>query len=150
MVEAAKMAEAEMMQVRQSLQDMMERTQQALAKFEAGSSQHSLLENRLQALRVGLWLIEDTVKEHTRNELEQAVAPVNSLMQKSGKAREKVKPGSWQHAMLSNNLQALAIVKKMLETRLDAGAPGNLALTAEVEAFFAGTPACRKEPESHA
>jgi hypothetical protein len=38
----------------------------------------------------------------------------------------------------------------MLAKRLDAGVPGNPALAAEVEAFFAGTPTRRKEPESHA
>lgn len=124
------MTEAAMIQVRRNLNDMMERTQQALAKFEAGSSQHSLLENRLHALRVGLWLLEDETKEHVRDDLEQAVAPISSLIQKSGKAREKVKPGSWQHTMLSKNLHALVIVKDMLEKRLGV--------------------TVRKEPESHA
>ena len=47
-------------------------------------------------------------------ELEAARRPLTSLLSKSEKAQQKLKPGSWQHAMLDENIQALRVVNALL------------------------------------
>lgn len=44
---------------------------------------------------------------YTAHELQEALAPIASLISKSEKAQQKLTPGTWQHTMLLNNLKAL-------------------------------------------
>jgi len=45
--------------------------------------------------------------DYTTDELQEAVRPIASLISKSEKAQQKLAPGTWQHAMLRDNLKAL-------------------------------------------
>jgi hypothetical protein len=47
-----------------------------------------------------------SVNRYTADELQEALRPIASLISKSGKAQQKVPPGTWQHRML-DNLKAL-------------------------------------------
>jgi hypothetical protein len=47
-------------------------------------------------------------------ELEQARAPLASLLSKSEKAQQKLTPGSWQHSMLAANIAALRLAMSLL------------------------------------
>ena len=49
-----------------------------------------------------------------RDALWDAAAPIASLIAKSEKARHKLAPGTWQHAMLSDNLDALHIATALM------------------------------------
>jgi hypothetical protein len=49
-----------------------------------------------------------------------AAAPIASLIAKSEKARHKLAPGTWQHAMLSDNLDALYIATALMSEDTDA------------------------------
>jgi hypothetical protein len=49
-----------------------------------------------------------------------AAAPIASLIAKSEKARHKFAPGTWQHAMLSDNLDALRIATTLMSADTDA------------------------------
>jgi len=49
-----------------------------------------------------------------------AAAPIASLIAKSEKARHKLAPGTWQHAMLSDNLDALYIATALMSADTDA------------------------------
>lgn len=106
-----------------ALADMIERGQKAQAKFAPGTAQHTLQENRTAALRIAMWLIQKDLGDaptaaYTRQQLEKAAAPLASLAGKSEKAREKLKPGTWQHTMLENNLKALDIAALLLAQAL--------------------------------
>jgi hypothetical protein len=50
----------------------------------------------------------------TKDELEEILRPIASLISKSEKAQQKVAPGTWQHTMLRDNLKALHIVSKLM------------------------------------
>ena len=95
--------------------DMISRSEKAREKFQPGVSQHTLQTNRLHALRVAAALIENERKDagetpdFTKEDLERACEPVESLISKSEKAREKLKEGAWQHTMLGGNIAALYI-----------------------------------------
>jgi hypothetical protein len=49
-----------------------------------------------------------------------AAAPIASLIAKSEKARHKFTPGTWQHAMLSDNLDALYMATALMSGDVDA------------------------------
>lgn len=52
-------------------------------------------------------------------ESRQALPPIASLISKSEKAQQKLAPGTWQHAMLQDNLEALHMASALLH-----GEPG--------------------------
>lgn len=57
--------------------------------------------------------------DFTREELEEALRPITSLISKSEKAQQKLAPGTWQHAMLRNNLKALHIASMLMNKKAD-------------------------------
>lgn len=51
---------------------------------------------------------------YSMDELRQARRPIVSLISKSEKAQQKLAPGTWQHAMLRDNLAALRIASVLM------------------------------------
>jgi hypothetical protein len=54
------------------------------------------------------------VIDYTSEELQKAQRPICSLISKSEKALRKLKPGTWQHIMLQNNIKALYIGRALM------------------------------------
>ncbi len=52
---------------------------------------------------------------YTTDEIRGALRPIASLLSKSEKAQQRVSPGTWQHVMLRNNIQALRIALSLIE-----------------------------------
>ena len=50
-----------------------------------------------------------------KDEVRDALRPIASLIGKCAKARQKLKPGTWQHTMLGDNLGALNIAAALLD-----------------------------------
>ena len=106
-----------------SIADMMERSAKAQKKFAQGTSQHTLQKNRIHALAVASALIRHELDEETadnefsKESLEKALAPIESLISKSEKAKQKLKPGTWQHTMLAKNLKALYIALPLVSKK---------------------------------
>ncbi len=119
----------ERMKSLQAIEDMLKRSELAKEKFLLGTSQHSLLVNRIHALKIASSLLSceitgaDIASMYTTKELVDARAPLASLLGKSEKAREKLKPTSWQFAMLNDNLdalnRALHQLEHVLKTRIE-------------------------------
>ena len=109
----------------QALASMIRKTEQAKAKFTQGTSQYALLKHRLAALRIASMLVSQETAEsapadgYTQEDLENAIAPIASLISKSEKAREKLAPGTWQYTMLGNNLNALQMAAPRLAQALN-------------------------------
>lgn len=55
-----------------------------------------------------------TMENLTADELQEARRPIASLISKSEKAQQKLAPGTWQHAMLQDNLKALHVASALL------------------------------------
>jgi len=109
-------------EVMEALSSMISRTENVKTSFKEGSAQHSLQRNRLQALRIALDLVKDPVESHySQGELVASEAPIVSLISKSEKARQKLKPDSWQYAMLTHNLTALNTVLPILKKAILEG-----------------------------
>ncbi len=111
---------AEAQQALRAIHGMQDKTEKAREKFKPGTSQHTLLTNRLEALKLSAILLADGQAgpeegRHVSPEaLKRAVAPITSLISKSEKALGKTSPGTWQHGMLTENLQALRRVLPLL------------------------------------
>lgn len=62
------------------------------------------------------------MNDFTTDELQEARRPIASLISKSEKAQQKLKPGTWQYTMLRDNLKALHIASAlMIEGTCDRG-----------------------------
>jgi hypothetical protein len=59
------------------------------------------------------------VISYTRDELQEALRPIVSLITMSEKAQRRVAPGTWQHAMLGENLEALRVASALMKTEGD-------------------------------
>ncbi|HKM04882.1 MAG TPA: hypothetical protein VJZ04_09925 [Lachnospiraceae bacterium] len=66
-------------------------------KFSEGTSQHSLLKNRIKALYISKALLAgDKTTNYTSKELRDALPPIISIINKTTKAQSKYENGSSQ------------------------------------------------------
>ena len=96
-----------------AIQKMISKSEDAIQKFQLGSSQYSLLTNRISALQVALRLVHNESVDFY--DKQQALAPLQSIVSKSSKAITKLKEGSWQHTMLKQNIEALTYVLSLIQ-----------------------------------
>ena len=89
-----------------------------LPKFAEGTSQHSLLRNRIQALRTARKLISEEGRP-AREELEFALPRIESIIRKASKARDKYEPGSRSYRRFDPTVRAMEQVCSMLEQKLE-------------------------------
>ena len=91
-----------------------------LPKFPEGTSQHSLLRNRIQALQTARDLISRQ-REPSREELEFALSRIESIIHKMSKARDKYKPGTRNYRRFDPTVlameQARTAIVQALEER---------------------------------
>lgn len=102
----------------QFISNMIIKTEKAKEKFTEGTSQYSLLKNRLNALNIGCYLIKEEINKtkllnYTKKDFNNALKPILSLINKSEKAKEKLSKTCWQYKMLENNLKTLYIIKTL-------------------------------------
>ncbi|AJH00548.1 hypothetical protein LF65_04000 [Clostridium beijerinckii] len=95
--------------------------EKAQLKFSEGTSQHTLLKNRLKALYVSKALItdEDTMDKYTKEELIEALTPVSSIISKCEKAQLKFEEGTSHHTRLKNIIKAMYISKSLITDEIN-------------------------------
>ena len=81
-------------------------------KFPQGSSQDSLLKNRLHAMGVAQLLLEanlsgETAPSFTREELERSVARLDSIIHKCAAAQKKWEQGTRYYRQLQRMIDAM-------------------------------------------
>lgn len=89
-------------------------------KFSEGTSQHSLLKNRIKALYISKALIENNnnKSKYSKLELEKALPPVASIISKTEKAQSKYEEGSPQYRRMAPIISAMYISKAFIENEL--------------------------------
>lgn len=77
------------------------RCEKTQPKFVEGTSQHTLLKNRIKALYISKSLItgENVMDNYTKVELTEALPPLSSIISKCEKARQKFKEGTSHHPL---------------------------------------------------
>ena len=89
-----------------------------LPKFQEGTSQNSLLRNRIQALKTARNLISGE-GQTTREELEFALPRIESIIHKMSKARDKYEPGSKNYKRFDPTVQAMEQVRTAILQALE-------------------------------
>ncbi|MGE5316373.1 MAG: hypothetical protein ACM3ME_00150 [Chloroflexota bacterium] len=84
-------------------------------KFAAGTSQHTLLKNRINAMYITKSLINDeNVLEYTIQELIEALRPVSSIISKCEKGQQKFAEGTSHFTRFQNIIKAMYVAKSLL------------------------------------
>lgn len=96
-----------------------------LPKFKIGTSQHSLLVNRINALSVCKDLIDKKftinqilTQDYTVEEIKQSLAPIESIIHKCNKAQSKYEVGTLQYNRYIKMIQSMNICKSLIENEL--------------------------------
>lgn len=88
-------------------------------KFSEGTSQHTLLKNRIKALNISKALLtNDKSINYTSKELIEALPPVVSIINKTTKAQSKYEKGSSQYNRFEPIIQAMLISKAFIESHI--------------------------------
>ena len=90
-------------------------------KFSEGTSQHTLLKNRIKALYVSKALMngENTREQYTKEEMLAALPPVVSIISKSEKAQLKFTEGIGHYTRLNKIIKAMYIAKALIEDEIN-------------------------------
>jgi len=90
-------------------------------KFAEGTSQHTLLKNRIKALYISKALITDEgiTSKYTKEELTEALPSVSSIISKSEKAQLKFAEGTSHHTRLKKIIKAMYISKALIEDEIN-------------------------------
>jgi hypothetical protein len=85
-------------------------------KFAEGTSQHTLLKNRIKALYISKSLItdENVMDKYIKEELIEALRPISSIISKCEKAQLKFAEGTTHHTRFKNIIKAMYISKSLI------------------------------------
>ncbi|MFT4104132.1 MAG: hypothetical protein QM657_00070 [Lacrimispora sp.] len=94
--------------------------EKAQLKFAAGTSQHSLLKNRIKALYISQAVISNdgSIKTYTGEELSKALPPVISIISKTEKAQSKYEKESAQYRRFEPIIKAMRISESLIKEEL--------------------------------
>jgi hypothetical protein len=103
----------EALQIVSSVISRCERTQ---PKFVEGTSQNTLLKNRIKAMYISKSLItdENVMDKYTKEELIEVLRPVSSIISKCEKAQLKFTEGTSHHTRFKNMIKAMYISKSLI------------------------------------
>lgn len=106
----------ELVQAMRVISSTISKCEKMHPKFAEGTSQHTLLKNRLKALDISKSLItgEVVMDTYTKEELIKALPPISSIISKCGKAQLKFAEGTAQHTNLNNIIKAMCISKSLI------------------------------------
>ena len=115
-----KYTSGELEDARKIVSSAISRCEKSQPKFAEGTSQSTLLKNRIKALYISKALIEneDTHDKYSKNDLEKAIAPVASIISKCQKAQVKFKEGTQNHTRFKNMIKAMTVSKTLIEEEI--------------------------------
>ena len=85
-------------------------------KFTEGTSQHTLLKNRIKALYISKSLIanENVMNNYSKEELIEALRPISSIISKCEKAQLKFDEDTPHHTRFKNLIKSMYISKSLI------------------------------------
>lgn len=94
--------------------------EKAQQKFMEGTSQHTLLKNRIKAMYISKSFIgnENNMNKYTKEELLEALRPVSSIISKCEKAQQKFEEGTSHNTRLKNIIKAMYISKALITAEI--------------------------------
>ncbi|WP_255619381.1 hypothetical protein [Clostridioides sp. ES-S-0145-01] len=110
-----------MIQTLRVVSSVIIRCEKAQLKFMEGTSQHSLLKNRIKAMYISKSLItdENIIDKYTKEELIEALRPVSSSIGKCEKAQSKFAEGTTNYKRFRNIIKAMYISKSLITDEIN-------------------------------
>jgi len=111
-------------QSRNEIEKIVIKCEKILPKFQIGTSQHTLLINRINALNISKHLIEKELSQSiislqfSKKELEDALKPIESIIHKCKKAQSKYELSSNQYKRYSPLIDSMEVCKTLIEREL--------------------------------
>lgn len=90
-------------------------------KFAEGTSQHTLLKNRIKALYISKALVsnEDIMDKYTKEELIDSLKPVASVISKCEKGQAKFEEGTSHYTRFNKIINAMYISKELITEEIN-------------------------------
>ena len=117
----AEFTEEELSEALKVITSAIGRCEKMQPKFAVGSSQHSLLRNRLKALYLSKALMsgEGTRERYTGKDLAASVVSISSIISKTQKAQSKQEVGSVWYRRHEAMIKAMQLAKSFLDDEID-------------------------------
>lgn len=113
------MTEQERADALKTITSIIIRCERAQPKFTPGSSQHTLLKNRIQAIKiVQVLLTGGDAALYSIQDLSAALEPLASVIRKCEKARSKYAADSGQYRRFNGIIRAMALSRELIENEL--------------------------------
>lgn len=104
----------------QIVSSVISRCEKTQPNFVEGTSQHTLLKNRIKAMHISKSLItdENVMDKYTKEELIEALRPVSSIISKCEKAQLKFAEGTSHYTRFKNMIKAMYISKSLITDKI--------------------------------
>lgn len=102
-----------------SINEYISTSEKMLVKFNKGTSQHTLLLNRIHALNVVKAVMNNEINKYPDDEIIRAIAPIQSLTNKCQKAISHQKENTATYQRLKSILDAMEIANDVLAKATD-------------------------------
>ncbi|MBM7704342.1 hypothetical protein [Metabacillus iocasae] len=89
-------------------------------KFAEGTSQHTLLKNRIKALSIAKSCLTDepVLNHYTKDEVREALQPLSSIIRKCEKATRTLAQGTPAHTRCEKIIKAMCISKALITDKM--------------------------------
>ncbi|QHI73617.1 hypothetical protein [Aminipila terrae] len=116
-----KYTQEELKEAVQIVSSVISRCEKIQPKFVEGTSQHTLLKNRIKALYISKSLImdEDVIEKYIKEELIEALQQVSSIINKCEKAQQKFPEDTSNHTRFTNMIKAMYISKSLITDEIN-------------------------------
>ena len=114
----------ELQEALRPIASLISKSEKAQQKLAPGTWQHTMLRDNLKALHIASALMNKASHDtdsFTRDDLQEALRAFASMISKTDKAQAKFTPGTSQHTLQRNRLQALRLAEALIKVELDKG-----------------------------
>lgn len=108
----------ELQQALRIIASTIKKCEKQQSKFAEGSPQHSLLKNRIKALRIAESLVSQNDINYSKAELAEASRPIASIISKCQKAQQKFDEETPNHARFSGIIKAMRISESFITAEI--------------------------------
>ncbi|WP_312372962.1 hypothetical protein [Lachnoclostridium sp.] len=115
-----KYTSGELEEALQIVSSIISRCEKSQLKFMEGTSQHTLLKNRIKAMYISKSFIteENVIDNYSKEELIESLRPVSSIISKCEKAQLKFTDGTSHHSRFMKMIKAMYIAKSLISNEI--------------------------------
>lgn len=111
----------ELQDARAPIESLLSKSEKARSKVAPGTWQHAMLEGNVGALRLALALFDGMDDEVAGADLDAALDALDSMIDRVGNTKSKFEPGTSQHSLQRNRLDALCVARRLVAARSGTG-----------------------------